>query len=113
MGLLADHRNNSQELWTALSVYFARAPDKGEAKKRVFLIFIISVTGLLSVTEVDAQTNATAPATCESDPIYSQFDFGNITYFHHSQTLKFLGRWSLQDDGTVRQYFEQLDEEKG
>jgi hypothetical protein len=38
---------------------------------------------------------------------------GNITYFHNSQTLKFLGRWSLQNDGSVRQHFEQFDEEKG
>jgi hypothetical protein len=37
---------------------------------------------------------------------------GEITYFHNKKTLKFLGRWTLQEDGTVRQYFEQFDEEK-
>jgi len=38
---------------------------------------------------------------------------GDITYFHDQTTHPFLGRWTLQDDGTVRQYFEQFDEEKG
>ena len=38
---------------------------------------------------------------------------GDITYFHNQETLKFLGRWTLQDDGTVVQYFEQYDEENG
>jgi hypothetical protein len=38
---------------------------------------------------------------------------GEITYFHNEKTLKFLGRWTLQEDGTVRQYFEQFDEESG
>ena len=38
---------------------------------------------------------------------------GEITYFHNQKTLELLGRWTLQDDGTVRQYFEQFDEEKG
>ena len=38
---------------------------------------------------------------------------GDITYFHNQKTLKFLGRWTLQDDGTVVQYFEQYDEENG
>ncbi|MEJ2084814.1 MAG: hypothetical protein P8Y44_03950 [Acidobacteriota bacterium] len=38
---------------------------------------------------------------------------GQITYFHNETTLDFLGRWTLQEDGTVRQYFEQFDEEKG
>ena len=38
---------------------------------------------------------------------------GYITYFHNGQTRKLLGRWTPQDDGTVRQYFEQFDDEKG
>jgi hypothetical protein len=38
---------------------------------------------------------------------------GHITYFHNSKTLKLLGRWTLLDDGTVQQYFEQFDEETG
>lgn len=38
---------------------------------------------------------------------------GQITYFHNGQSLEFLGRWTLQDDGTVRQYFEQFDEKQG
>jgi hypothetical protein len=38
---------------------------------------------------------------------------GKITYFHDRNTLEFLGRWTLQDDGTVRQYFEQYDEAQG
>lgn len=38
---------------------------------------------------------------------------GEITYYHTGQSLKFLGRWTLQDDGTVRQYFEQADPETG
>jgi hypothetical protein len=38
---------------------------------------------------------------------------GDITYFHNEKTLKFLGRWTRQEDGTVRQYFEQFDEKKG
>lgn len=38
---------------------------------------------------------------------------GDITYFHNGKTLRFLGRWTLQDDGSVRQYFEQLDEKTG
>ena len=38
---------------------------------------------------------------------------GTITYFKTGKTLDFLGRWTLQDDGTVRQYFEQFDEAQG
>ena len=38
---------------------------------------------------------------------------GEVTFFHNEQTNKFLGRWTLQDDGTVKQYFEQFDEQKG
>jgi len=38
---------------------------------------------------------------------------GQITYFHDRTSARFLGRWTLQDDGTVRQYFEQFDEEQG
>ena len=34
-------------------------------------------------------------------------------YLHNEKTLEFLGRWTRQDDGTVRQNFEQFDEEKG
>jgi len=32
---------------------------------------------------------------------------GTITYFHNQESLEFLGRWTKQDDGSVRQYFEQ------
>jgi hypothetical protein len=38
---------------------------------------------------------------------------GTITYFHSRRSLDFLGRWTKQDDGSVRQYFEQYDEESG
>lgn len=38
---------------------------------------------------------------------------GTITYFHNQKSLKLLGRWTPQEDGTVEQYFEQYDEEKG
>jgi hypothetical protein len=38
---------------------------------------------------------------------------GDITFFHNKKSSRFLGRWTLQEDGTVRQYFEQFDEEKG
>ena len=38
---------------------------------------------------------------------------GEITFFHNQKTQKFLGRWTPQDDGTVKQYFEQFDEKKG
>lgn len=38
---------------------------------------------------------------------------GHVTYFHNQKTQKLLGRWTLQDDGTVRQHFEQFDEEAG
>ena len=37
---------------------------------------------------------------------------GTITYFENGKSLKLLGRWTPQDDGTVRQYFEQYDEAK-
>lgn len=38
---------------------------------------------------------------------------GKITYFKNGKTLDFLGRWTLQGDGSVRQYFEQYEEDKG
>ena len=38
---------------------------------------------------------------------------GEVTYFSNKKALKFLGRWTSLDDGTVEQYFEQFDEEKG
>lgn len=159
---------------------------------RIFLISIVALTGALGATVVNAQGSAAAPATCESNPVYNQFDFwlgswdvyvgeqkagentitkqeggclvlekwtditggtgqsynfynpktkkwrqvwvsnymsidyeggltedgsmelvGTITYFHNGEALDFLGRWSLQDDGTVRQHFEQYDQERG
>lgn len=38
---------------------------------------------------------------------------GEVTFFHSAESAKFLGRWTLRDDGTVLQYFEQYDAEKG
>ena len=38
---------------------------------------------------------------------------GEVTFFHDRSTAKFLGRWTLQEDGSVRQYFEQYDDEQG
>ena len=38
---------------------------------------------------------------------------GEITYFQNQKSSRFLGRWTKQEDGTVRQYFEQFSDEKG
>ena len=153
---------------------------------------LLATLPVLAASTLVAQEEAAPPATCETDPRYSQFDFwlgtwevfvddqkagdniitreeegclvlerwtdvnggtgqsynyfnpdtekwrqvwvsktmtidyeggltedgsmelvGEITYFHNETTLDFLGRWTLQDDGTVRQYFEQFDADKG
>lgn len=37
---------------------------------------------------------------------------GEVTTFHDAKTAKFLGRWTLLEDGTVEQYFEQYSEEQ-
>jgi hypothetical protein len=153
---------------------------------------VLAVTSLLWATALIAQDGESAPATCESDPRYAEFDFwlghwdvfvdgkkagtntitreeggclvlekwtdvaggtgqsynffnpdteqwrqvwvsrnitidytggltddgsmeltGKITYFQNGKSLEFMGRWTPQDDGTVRQYFEQYDEDAG
>jgi hypothetical protein len=38
---------------------------------------------------------------------------GEITCFHNENTLRFLGRRTRREDGTVRRYFAHFDEEKG
>lgn len=38
---------------------------------------------------------------------------GTITYFQNGRSLPFLGRWTPLDDGSVLQYFEQLDADSG
>jgi hypothetical protein len=37
---------------------------------------------------------------------------GTIHYIAQDKTVPFRGLWTLLDDGRVRQFFEQLDEEK-
>ena len=36
---------------------------------------------------------------------------GTITYLANAQTAPFTGEWTLNENGTVRQYFEQYDAE--
>ena len=160
--------------------------------KRLIQVMLTSIVAVVGVSTVHAQESTAPPATCKTEPGYSEFDFwlgdwdvyvdgkkagentitkeegdclvlekwtdvnggtgqsynyfnpdtekwrqvwvssfmaidyvggltpdgsmelvGDVTYFHNKKTLKFLGRWTLQEDGTVRQYFEQFDEEKG
>lgn len=38
---------------------------------------------------------------------------GEITYQRTGQTAEFMGIWTPQEDGSVRQHFEQYDSEKG
>lgn len=38
---------------------------------------------------------------------------GEITVFNTGKSQKMLGRWTLLEDGTVRQHFAQFDEDKG
>jgi hypothetical protein len=37
---------------------------------------------------------------------------GKINYYKQDKSFPFKGTWTANDDGIVRQYFEQFDEEK-